>query len=211
MKKYLILIFCFVITFSAYAFPKKQDKDNIAYIDEIDLKISDTIELLGIFNNTANNMSNSVQGANDFSQYLMGLTLECSSMRKIISESIDLDDLEREWTIRLIWDFLKPHDIETVSSISAKADKQNRIVLNELYITYQDKINRLRKGIIDEEKIIKEKQTITQRYLALHNSHFMDHLILGFIEEQHYLSRSNRQYLINLIDAVEEAIEESRH
>ena len=177
MKKYLILILCFLLALSAYAFPKQQDNDNIAYIDEIDLNISNTIELLGIFNDTANTMSNSVQGADEFSQYLMSLTLECSSMRKIISKSIELDDLEREWTIRLIWDFLKPHDIETMSGISKKADKQNKIVLNELYTTYQDKINRLRKGIIDEEKIIKEKQTITPRYLALHNSHFMYHLI----------------------------------
>jgi hypothetical protein len=209
MKKITIIIFCLALALSAYAFPKKQDKNNIAYIDEIDMNIDDTIELIGIFNDIANNMSNSVKGANEFSQYLMGLTLECSSMRKIISESIDLDDLEREWTIRIIWDFLKPHDIELISPISAKADKQNRIVLNELYTIYQDKINHLRKGILDEEKIIKKNNTITTRYLALHNSHFMYHLILGFIENHHYLSRSNRQYLINLIDAVEEAIIES--
>jgi hypothetical protein len=208
MKIIYVLLFSFLLISPLFSLTQ-QDEDNIAYLNELDTNIISTIDLLGVFNNTACNMIETIMGAEDFSRYLMDLTLECAAMRTIITETGDLAELQRDDAIRQVWDYIKPHAIEYTDIISKDADHKNQLLLDEQYITYQDKINKLRNSIIKEEKIIKKNHQITQKYLALHNQHFIYHLILDFIKDHQYLSCANRQYLVDLIEAVEEAISQS--
>ncbi|MCF7918906.1 MAG: hypothetical protein K9N06_03210 [Candidatus Cloacimonetes bacterium] len=209
MKNTLLIICCLLLLVPAYPVSSQQNKNNIAFLDELDQNIISTIDLLSVFNNIAKNMDASIKDADKFSKYLLDLTMECSAMRSIIAQTQDCNDKEREIAIRLVFDYIKPHEIELNDLVNGGVDEINRKYLTDLEITYQEKINKLRNSLLEEEKIIQQKHMITSRYIALHNRHFIYHLILDFIENQQYLSRTNRQYLIDLIKAVEEGISQS--
>lgn len=203
--KNLTIIIILLITSSAMAISTKQDNNNLAYLDELDIRLINTIDLISAFNESMKGLvDNNVANAEDFSHFLMDLVLECSAMRKLITQTRDLDDFEREYSIPLLFDYIKPPDeISRHSSIAPDLDKRNRIKLNEMYIEYEDKLNRIRGSIIKEEEIIIQNRALTPKFVALHTRHFIYHLILDFVADHQYLSAPNRQYLIDIIEAVE--------
>lgn len=208
--KYLLILICLILISNCFALSNRQDNNNLAYLDELDVKIINTIDLISAFNETMQNLVYEVQNADEFSHYLMDLVIECSSIRKLIEESRDLDPLEREFAIPLLYDSIKPpYPVKRNNIVMPSADEKNRVKLNEMFITYQDKLNKLRGAIINEEKIIIKNGALSQRFVSLHNRHFIYHLILDFISDHQYLSAQNRQYLIDIIAAVEKGIADS--
>lgn len=204
MKKYLIITLLLVFTVILNA--ATQDDLNVIYLDDLDQKLIDTIDLIISFNNSANNMIGIVDGAEEYSKYLLSITMDTTNLRTTISESLDMLPSEREETIWLIMASLQPEPIDRQTRISSLQDQENSDYLEQRLPKLTEQLTRFRRQIINEEIQIAEKRIITEKYLTLHNRHFIYQLLYCFSLDQHLLSRGNRQYLVDLIKLIDRNI-----
>lgn len=204
MKKYLIITLLLVFTVILNA--ATQDDLNVIYLDDLDQKLIDTIDLIISFNNSANNMIGIVDGAEEYSKYLLSITMDTTNLRTTISESLDMLPSEREETIWLIMASLQPEPIDRQTRISSLQDQENSDYLEQRLPKITEQLTRFRRQIINEEIQIAEKRIITEKYLTLHNRHFIYQLLYCFSLDQHLLSRGNRQYLVDLIKLIDRNI-----
>ncbi|MDP8320977.1 MAG: hypothetical protein RAO94_01370 [Candidatus Stygibacter australis] len=203
MKIIAILTLILIITSSLYAVSDQQNKLNISYLDDLDLKLVDSIDLIIAFNKTAENMKGYIEGAEDFSEYLLALTMEISTLRKMIQQSQDLDPDQREITIRKIMEEMQPERIKVKENIDNDLDKQNSKYLEQRLVKLSQQLISYKTEIMKEENIISESQKISQNYLGTHNRHFVYHLLYCFALDYSILSKTNRQFLVDLITAVD--------
>ncbi len=203
MKYFLALsiVLCFFSPLLAVSV--QQDNSNIDYLDELDLKLIDSAELIVTFNKTANNMKSSIEGAEDYSRYLLDLILDISSLRKMINESLQLDPDQRENTILMIFDQLKPEAIIAPNQVNQLQDLDNIKYLDERIPKIHDQLNKYKIDILKEENNIDTYGKITARYLSLQNRHFVYLLLYCFAQDHHYLSPVNRQFLTELIQSID--------
>ena len=203
MKIIAILTLILIITSSLYAVSDQQNKLNISYLDDLDLKLVDSIDLIIAFNKTAENMKGYIEGAEDFSEYLLALTMEISTLRKMIQQSQDLDPDQREITIRKIMEEMQPERIKVKENIDNDLDKQNSKYLEQRLVKLSQQLKSYKTEIMKEENNISESQKISQKYLGIHNKHFVYQLLNKFTLDYPLLSKTNRQFLIDLITAID--------
>ncbi len=203
MKYVLVICLLMNFFFPLLAISDQQNKYNIAYLDELDLKLIDAAELIVTFNKTANNMKGSIEGAEDYSRYLLDLTLDISSLRKMINDSLLLDNAQRENTILMMMDQLKPEAIEVKDQVDKSQDMENIKYLDDRLPKLQEQLNKFRSAIIKEESNIATYRKITARYLSLQNRHFVYMLLSCFAQDHHYLSHTNRQFLAELLQSID--------
>ncbi|MDP8221452.1 MAG: hypothetical protein P9X26_08905 [Candidatus Stygibacter frigidus] len=203
MKYITILTLILIIASSLYAVSDKQNKLNITYLDKLDLKLMDSIYLIIAFNKTASNMKGYVEGAEDFSEYLMSLTMEISNLRKMIQQSQDLEPDQREIMIRNIMGELKPEDITVEKVVDDDQDQQNSKYLEQRLVKLNQQLSSYRAEIMKEEESIAESQIISQKYLGTHNRHFVYQLLYCYTLDYPILSKTNRQFLTDIITAID--------
>jgi len=203
MKYIVILTLILIFASSLFAVSDKQNNLNITYLDKLDLKLIESIDLILAFNKTAANMKGYIEGAEDFSEYLMGLTMEISTLRKMIQQSQDYDPQQREITIRNIMEELQPDKITAIDEIDKDLDKQNTKYLEQRLIKLNQQLNSYRAEIMKEEESISETQKISQKYLGIHNRHFVYQLLYCFTQDYPILSKTNRQFLKDLIITID--------
>jgi hypothetical protein len=203
MKKAFLFI---IILIGAILAAAQQDNNNIIYLDNLDNKLIDTIDMIVAFNKAANNMTGSIKGAQEFSGYLLDLTVDISSLRMMITESLDQTPAQRENTIRNIMAQIQPGNIEPQSNIDPNQDKDNIKYLDQRLPRLLNQLNSYRSKIIDEENTLIEKGAVTERYLSLHNRHFVYQILYSFMIDHRLLSPANRQFLVELIKLIDLSI-----
>jgi len=203
MKIIAILTLILIITSSLYAVSDQQNKLNITYLEELDLKLVDSIDLIIAFNKTAENMKGNIEGAKDFSEYLLTLTMQISTLRKMIQQSQDLDPDQREIIIRKIMEELQPERITVKENIDNDLDQQNSKYLEQRLVKLSQQLKSYKTEIMKEENNISESQKISQKYLGIHNKHFVYQLLYNFTLDYPLLSKTNRQFIIDLITAID--------
>ena len=203
MKIIAILTLILIITSSLYAVSDQQNKLNITYLEELDLKLVDSIDLIIAFNKTAENMKGNIEGAKDFSEYLLTLTMQISTLRKMIQQSQDLDPDQREIIIRKIMEELQPERITVKENIDNDLDQKNSKYLEQRLVKLSQQLKSYKTEIMKEENNISESQKISQKYLGIHNKHFVYQLLYNFTLDYPLLSKTNRQFIIDLITAID--------
>jgi len=203
MKLNLFLYLIILIVFPVFAISDQQNQNNLAYLDELDLRLVESIELITAFNEIAGNMKTDIQGAKEFSHFLFDLTMQTASIRKMIKESLDVVPDRREEIIRLIMAELKPQEILPLKNILPNKDADNINFLERRILIMQNQINSYRSQIVAEENIILDEKVITTKYISLHNRHFIYSMLRNMTEIHHYLSPTNRQYLRDLIQSID--------
>lgn len=202
--KYILLII--VLFMSVFLICANQDQLNVRYLGNLDAKFIETADIIISFNESIENVETKVSGAEEFSTYLMNLTIQISSLRKTVEITKDYSVGEREEAIRLMMSELKPQPLEPVLDVSDEQDSENKKYLEERYIKLQKQLTAYRAKIIREETLIKESLKITQNYLSLHNKHFIYQLVNCFMADYISLSKTNRQYLIDLVNMIDNSI-----
>jgi hypothetical protein len=197
----LALLSLMIIPMSAAS--NNQNQLNITYLDNLDLKLVDFIDLIVAFNSSANNMKGHVQDAEQFSQFLLNLTMELSSLRKTISLSVELDDVQREETILSLMAELKPQAIKIYENVDNEQDRTNSKYLDQRIVKLHNQLKSYRAEIIKSEKSIEETLTISDDFISLHNRHFVYQLLLCFAQDYQILSKINRQFLADLIQKID--------
>lgn len=203
MKFMAIFALILISASSLYPVSEQQDQRNITYLDNLDLKLVDSIDIIIAFNKTAENMKGYIEGAEDFSEYLLALTIEISALRKLIQQSLDLDSDQREIIIRKIMEELKPDDIPVIKQIDSDKDLQNSKYLEQRLVKFNQQLYSYKAEIMKEENSISDSKKISQNYLGTHNRHFVYQLLYCFAMDYPLLSKTNRQFLVDLITAVD--------
>ncbi|MCF7911777.1 MAG: hypothetical protein K9M99_04565 [Candidatus Cloacimonetes bacterium] len=202
--KFICIFTCLVLAASSLlAISDSQNKQNIIYLDNLDLSLIESIDLIVAFNKSATNMKGAVQGAEQFSKFLLDLTLELSSLRKTITESLEMDNDQRENTILAMMAELKPQTIEIQYNIDREQDISNSRYLEQRLIKLQNQLNSYRAEIIKTENSISQSKSIPNDFLNLHNRHFIYNLLLCFAQDYQLLSDTNKQFLTDLIQKID--------
>ncbi|MBN2460579.1 MAG: hypothetical protein JXB60_03140 [Candidatus Cloacimonetes bacterium] len=182
---------------------KKQDELNRKYLYQFNQNLLSTIELLVTFNTAAQNMGESIEGSQQFSGFLMEMTVQCSSLIDLIRSAETLDPAEREGHIQLIMSNLRPQEITLPARIDKKRDQSNRLYLQSASDNLGRQLGLLLRDITREEQVIMTAGKVTADYFKLHSHHFLFSLLHDFVEPSELLSRFNREYLVELTRAIE--------
>jgi len=207
----ILTIFFSNFLFSEVDISKKQNKLNDEYLQELDLSLIKTIDLLAVFNETSKKIPETVTGVNIYRKFLMEMTLECSNIRQKIAGSEKKNSMEREILIQMLISSLKPDVQFLPTPIDDKKDSQNKQLLEIMNTRIQKHISVLRKSILDEEKGVLESGTFNKYFLDLHSKHFMYILLLDFLKPVEKLSKENRAYLLIMVREIEDFLIEEKN
>ena len=202
-----ILVFFVLNIFGLEKITKKQNEQNTAYLNQLDANINGTLRILTAFNETTNKMPDLIAGLELFSRFLMERTLDCSNLKKSITESKEMNAEDRESLIQILIATLNPEVKYLPFHISEDVDKRNRESIKVLHAGIVDHVIELQKIIIQEEQGIIESETFNQHFFNLHSQHFIYQLLLDFLEPSQNLSKENRNYLLEMAKALESMIQ----
>ena len=202
--KFICLLLIMTITITPLvATSNNQNQLNITYLDNLDLKLVDSIDLIVAFNSSSNNMKGHVQGAEQFSQFLLNLTMELSSLRKTISQSVEFNEVQREEAIHSLMAELKPQAIKFYDKVDSEQDRKNSMYLDQRIVKLHNQLKTYRADIIKSEKSIEESMKIPDDFISLHNRHFIYQLLLCFAQDYQIMSKTNRQFITDLIQKID--------
>lgn len=203
MKKLLVIVLIISTVFLIAKISKKQNINNRNFLLNLDKNILETIDLLTTFNDAANNMPNFIKGINKYKSYLMEMTIECSKLRKSISDSDTMTKDEREKQISLLIKSLKPDIPISNEKVSKKQDKTNSEYLDNISKQLNERVGMTFKDLMLIEKSFLGKKEIPDKYFRQHSRLFLFSLLLDFIDHEEYLSRMNRDQLMRIIRSME--------
>ncbi len=163
------------------------------YLAEFDRNVVLTINVLTIFNDAVNGILIDLDGLGVYQKFLLEMTLECSSLRKIADSNADSDEIIKELILHL-----KPN---AKMSKVIEPDRVRERLANYTEL-FEKQIFQLRKKIILEEKMILESKTFTKQFLDLHAKHFLYSLLLDFLKPAPYLSHENSALLLFTIQDI---------
>ena len=205
-----LIIFSICLSASAEQISRKQNDLNNKYLIELDNNLTQTINILTVFNDTANKIPDSITGLGTYKKFLMDMTLECSNLKRNIQNSKEESNMEREIFIQSLISSLKP-DVQFLPVIiDNKKDDTNRKLMNVFLKRIQKHLSVLRKSILEEEKGVKESGIFNKYFLDLHSRHFIYLLTCNFIEPSGSLSRENRNFLLRIIRNMEDSLMEEQ-
>jgi hypothetical protein len=210
MRRYqflLILIF-FAGAISAVdeTITQEQDESNKKYLILLNDNLITTIDMLQIFNDKGQEIYLIEQG-DIYNSFLFDLTMQCSNLIDKIRQAETFGALERELQIRALIATIKA-DVEYYErTISDELQEQNSIYLMNVEKNLQAQTSSVLQAIIKEEQVILEKGEVTNNYFRLHTHHFIFSLLSDFIIPSDYLSRRNEDYLVQIVQSVDAAMQ----
>ncbi|MCF7793237.1 MAG: hypothetical protein K9N09_05435 [Candidatus Cloacimonetes bacterium] len=210
MKIINLLILLSLTCFLFAGVSSQQDKKNIEYLQMLDKNITGTIEVLSTFNDALDAIPFEVTGMNAFSQFLMELTMECSNIKKDISDSYELSRNDREEMIYVLISSLNPEVKRLPFDISKQRDYQNKQIALVMRGRIKKHILETQKKIFTEEAAVLESKTFNKYFFNLHSQHFMYQLMMDYLEPSEKLSKENRDFLITMVQAVEDDLMEGK-
>ncbi len=205
IKKISLFILAIFVSISLFSkVSPSQDKKNIKFLKQLDKNLVNTIKMIGTFNKVANKIPSKVKGLGHYRRFLMDMTIETGKLRTNIKTALKKKDPQlREIIIR---DMIISIDnnVKPAVSVSEEEDNYNYHFLKDIKNVYDKRLVKIRKNILAEEKNIKKNAAFTKVYFNLHTKNYIYSLLLNFISIHKYLTKKNRQNLVNVIKAIED-------
>ena len=182
---------------------KTQNNMNLIFLRELDSNLLETIKIMDAYNQASNNIPYEVLGTERYQKFLMEMTMICMNLRNEISNSFELNSVQREIFVQDLISSIKS-DVKLISeSITKQQDLQGKRFSKLFIQRINAHLKDIRKEIIIEEEKIIESKTFDQYYFHLHSQQFIYHLIMDFLKPSEHLSRSNRAFLIRVAAEIE--------
>ncbi|MDP8201647.1 MAG: hypothetical protein P9M11_05850 [Candidatus Tenebribacter burtonii] len=182
---------------------KTQNNMNLIFLRELDSNLLETIKIMDVYNQVANNISYDVLGIEHYQKFLMEMTMICMNLRNDISSSVELNSEQREIFVNELINSLKPDVKSITGQITEEQDMQgkqfNKLIIQKI----NNHLKEIRKEIIIQEEMIIESKTFDQYFFHLHSQQFIYQLVLNFLKPSDYLSRLNRAFIIRVASEIE--------
>ncbi len=204
MKKIILVLIVILLLCPLAA---DQNADNRKYLILLDENIITTIEMMDAFHKKSELIYQDIEHGQDYDQFLLSMTMECSNLLENIRNADVLTAEEREIRIASLIATIKS-DVEfSNADVTESKDRENSLYLNNIQINLKSQKATLLKHMIKEEEIILELGKITENYMRLHTHNFLFSLILNFTQDSEYLSKINRNYLTKVIRSVDQTLQ----
>lgn len=207
MKK-LIIVALITLVFIANLIGNENDQNskNKKYLILLDEDLISTIEMLDAFHQKSQIIYQDIEHGQDYDQFLMTMTMECSNLIENIRNTEGFSANEIEMQIQKLIATIKP-DVEfSEDIIQEEENNTNKTYLEDVESNLNMQKKQLFQFIVNEEEKILAEGVIDNNYMRLHSHNFLFSLILNFIEPEQYLSKKNRNYLVDIVKSVDESL-----
>jgi peptide subunit release factor RF-3 len=208
MKKNIIFLFL-ILLISWNLFAKisyKQDKKNDKFLTQLDINLVQTLKIISAFNKMANNIPSRVEGLGKYRRFLMDITIETGKLRTDIKSALKSDSELKNLLIKEMILSIKPDAKLHNKNVTAEEDNYNYHFLDDRQKVYKKNLEQIRKTLMEEERKIIKNGKFTPIYYKLHTENYMLSLLLDFMKLHTYLTKENRQILVDVINSVEKSL-----
>ncbi|MFO7897013.1 MAG: hypothetical protein R6U84_08775 [Candidatus Cloacimonadales bacterium] len=200
MKKIILALIMLGLGLMLLAENPTQDEKNKMFMTRLDQNLTELSKVISAYNEIQQNMAN-VKNVEYFNDFLYNRILDLGKVRKLVIESEEMDAENRATAVSSVLmsiNSIDNYDFE--QKITAEQDIENRQFLTEISEIFHQRLIYTRKKKLELENKIAETLELPAIYMDMLSQEFVYAYAISFMDISSYLSRNDRDFLVNIID-----------